>query len=61
MDWIFSSEQMMNNSPSRVDGISFELEKGYRSKTAWFIEELGKELKLLVKLFKTNVYSILEK
>jgi hypothetical protein len=60
MDWIFSSEQMMN-SPSRVDGISFELEKGYRSKTAWFIEELGKELKLLVKLFKTNVYSILKK
>lgn len=48
MDWIFSSDQLMNLSPSKSDGISFELEKGYRSKTAWFIEELGKELKLLV-------------
>jgi hypothetical protein len=44
MDWIFSSEFLMS-SPSRNDGISFELERGYRSKTAWFIEGLGKELK----------------
>jgi hypothetical protein len=45
MDWIFSSEFLMS-SPSRNDGISFELGRGYRSKTAWFIEGLGKELKL---------------
>ena len=44
-DWIFSMDFLMK-SPSRDDGVSFDLEKAYRAKTAWFIEELGKELKL---------------
>ena len=42
MEWIFSAEEL-KNSPSREDGISAELEKSYRRKTAWFLEELGKE------------------
>jgi hypothetical protein len=32
----------------RRDGISFYVETQYRKKTAWFIEELGKELKWFV-------------
>ena len=51
MDWIFTSEQLMD-SPSRADGISFEMERGYRSKTAWFIQDLAVELKLLVNVEK---------
>jgi hypothetical protein len=44
MDWYFPAE-VLANSPSRADAISVDLERGYRSKTAWFIEEYGKELK----------------
>lgn len=49
MDWIFTSEQLMD-SPSRADGISFEMERGYRSKTAWFIQDLAVELKFNARL-----------
>ena len=45
MEWIFSSSALEQNSPSRIDGISADLEISYRRKSAWFLEELGKELK----------------
>ena len=44
MEWIFS-DVMLEDSASRQDGIEAPLEKSYRRKTAWFIEELGKEIK----------------
>jgi len=44
-DWIFNEDVLMN-TPSRIDGISFEQEKLYRFRTAWFIEELGREMLL---------------
>lgn len=44
MEWIFS-DVMLEESASRQDGIEAPLEKSYRRKTAWFIEELGKEIK----------------
>lgn len=47
MDWTFSLDEL-EDSPSRRDDIKFDLEKSYRRKTAWFTEELGKELKWLV-------------
>jgi hypothetical protein len=47
MDWIFSPAQL-EQTPSRDEGVSLDLEKSYRRKTAWFIEELGKESKWLV-------------
>ena len=42
MEWLFSADEL-KNSPSREDGISADLETSYRRKTAWFVEELGKE------------------
>lgn len=44
MEWVFS-DAMLEDSASRQDGIEAPLEKSYRRKTAWFIEELGKEIK----------------
>ena len=42
-DWIFTDD-ILQNTPSRKDGISLEQEKLYRFRTAWFIEELGREM-----------------
>lgn len=42
-DWIFNDD-VLQNTPSRKDGISLEQEKLYRFRTAWFIEELGREM-----------------
>lgn len=44
MDWILPAE-WLENSPSRLDGCSKELEKEYRNKSSYFIETLAKELK----------------
>lgn len=38
--WILPKE-LLENSPSRADGISLEQEKSYRFKTTWFMEEFG--------------------
>lgn len=43
--WIFSSE-MIENSPSRKDGLSAEHEIGKRQEAALFISDLGEELKV---------------
>jgi hypothetical protein len=48
MEWIFSS-QTLQQSPSRMDNITESTEKQYRRKSAFFLEELGKELKWSVK------------
>ena len=43
MEWLFSASSLEGSSPSRIDGISADLEISYRRKSAWFLEELGKE------------------
>jgi len=43
-DWILPAE-LLEETPSRRDGISRELEKEYRNKSTYFIETLAKELK----------------
>jgi hypothetical protein len=53
MDWVFPSN-LLSNSPSRDDGISQAIEKAYRGKTAWFIEDLGNQLSLLVILIESR-------
>jgi hypothetical protein len=50
MEWIFSPSDLQE-SPSRLDGISNDIERTYRRKTAWFLEELGKEMKWFVLKF----------
>mmetsp|Transcript_10620 Transcript_10620/g.10263 ORF Transcript_10620/g.10263 Transcript_10620/m.10263 type:complete len:247 (-) Transcript_10620:385-1125(-) len=44
MEWIFSLDQLQD-TPSRRDGILTDQEALYREKIAWFIEELGKDIK----------------
>ena len=44
-DWVFN-EDVLLNTPSRKDDVNFEQEKLYRFRTAWFIEELGREMLL---------------
>ena len=44
LSWILPSE-MLDDTPSRRDGYSVEVERQHRNKTTWFIEILGKELK----------------
>jgi hypothetical protein len=46
-DWIFTDEFILN-SASRKDDISYEDENGYRSKTIWFMEDLGKAVNWLL-------------
>jgi hypothetical protein len=60
MEWIFSA-QSLQQSPSRRDNISEDTEKQYRRKTAFFLEELGKELKWSVKsaLILTDIIYLL--
>jgi hypothetical protein len=48
-NWIFPSD-MLENTPSRVDGYSKEVERIYRNKTTFFIETLGSELKWYVSI-----------
>ena len=43
--WILRPDELAD-SPSHRDGISAELEKGYRRKTCFFIDECGIKLKL---------------
>ena len=43
MDWIIPKSVLMN-TPSRKDMVKEPMEKVYRAKSTWFIEELGKEL-----------------
>ena len=43
-NWIFAEEDLCN-TPSVADGVSVKNELIYRFRTAWFIEELAKELK----------------
>lgn len=44
-DWVFN-ENVLLDTPSRKDDVNFEQEKLYRFRTAWFIEELGREMLL---------------
>lgn len=44
INWIIPKD-MLENTPSRRDGYSENVERQYRYKSAWFIEVLGKELK----------------
>lgn len=41
-EWIFT-ETFLRQSASRQDGISFEKENNLRSKTIWFLEDVGKQ------------------
>ena len=41
--WILPQE-MLDNSPSRRDGVSLNDEKMYRFKTTWFMEEFGQSM-----------------
>ena len=43
--WILRPEDL-ERSPSRRDGVAAALEKGYRRKTSFFIDECGNKLKL---------------
>lgn len=43
--WILRPEEL-ERSPSRADGVAAALEKGYRRKTCFFIDECGLKLKL---------------
>ena len=43
--WILRPEEL-EQSPSRKDGVAAALEKGYRRKTCFFIDECGLKLKL---------------
>lgn len=43
-EWIFTEEELCN-TPSITDGVTVKNERIYRFRTAWFIEELAKELR----------------
>jgi len=45
--WVLTEEQL-RNSPSRVDGVSEELEKSYGRKSCTFIKKLGEQLQVYV-------------
>lgn len=49
LNWLFTSEQLANLTPSRISGISFEEELEQRSIGISLIRECGISLQLLVK------------